>query len=444
MRRELEDSVVLTDQRSRGWQGTTPTAWAERGISRRSFIKFCSAMATALALPELYVPQIAAALEKMKRPALVWLEFQDCAGCTESFLRASHPPVGDIVLDILSVNYHETIMAPSGKAAERSLMDTVRGEKGKYLVVVEGSIPTKDGGIYCTIGGRTALDIVREVCGNAAATITVGACAFYGGWPSARPDPTGAVGVEQAVPGITIVNLPGCPPNAANITATVVHYLTFGELPPTDEQGRPLFAYGELIHDRCERRAHLTPGDTWKRGATKPIARGSASTRWDAKGRELPQLPGGPLERRDQLAVGGGHGCIGCAERNFWDTMSPFYRQLPRVPGFGIQTTADEIGGWIVGWTAAAFAAHGVVSAIRSSLQPLDGKNNSGRKEEDVDGENRRSIRSRGSRATCGSRPRSAGARSADAWSSSTMFRGMESVLRDRDPRDAWLFAQRI
>jgi Ni,Fe-hydrogenase I large subunit len=31
-----------------------------------------------------------------------------------------------------------------------------------------------------------------------------------------------------------------------------------------------------------------------------------------------------------------------------------------------------------------------------------------------------------------------------DAWSSSTMFRGMEIVLRGRDPRDAWVFAQRI
>ena len=31
-----------------------------------------------------------------------------------------------------------------------------------------------------------------------------------------------------------------------------------------------------------------------------------------------------------------------------------------------------------------------------------------------------------------------------DAWSSSTMFRGMEIVLRDRDPRDAWAFCQRI
>jgi Ni,Fe-hydrogenase I large subunit len=31
-----------------------------------------------------------------------------------------------------------------------------------------------------------------------------------------------------------------------------------------------------------------------------------------------------------------------------------------------------------------------------------------------------------------------------DAWSSSTMFRGIEIILKDRDPRDAWAFAQRI
>jgi len=31
-----------------------------------------------------------------------------------------------------------------------------------------------------------------------------------------------------------------------------------------------------------------------------------------------------------------------------------------------------------------------------------------------------------------------------DAWSSSTMFRGIEIILKGRDPRDAWAFAQRI
>jgi Ni,Fe-hydrogenase I large subunit len=31
-----------------------------------------------------------------------------------------------------------------------------------------------------------------------------------------------------------------------------------------------------------------------------------------------------------------------------------------------------------------------------------------------------------------------------NAWSSSTMFRGIEIILRGRDPRDAWAFTQRI
>jgi Ni,Fe-hydrogenase I large subunit len=31
-----------------------------------------------------------------------------------------------------------------------------------------------------------------------------------------------------------------------------------------------------------------------------------------------------------------------------------------------------------------------------------------------------------------------------DAWSSSTMFRGLEIILKGRDPREAWLMTQRI
>jgi len=370
---DLNGSIVPRHTRPKGWEGRPETRWAERGVSRRSFLRFCAAMTAALALPDRYMPRVAEALERVKRPALVWLEFQDCAGCTESFLRASRPSVSDIALDILSVNYHETLMAPSGKAAEMSLMDTVRQEKGKYLAVVEGSIPTKDGGVYCTIGGRTALDIATMVCGNAAATITVGACAFYGGWPAAKPNPTGAVGVQDAVPGLTLVNLPGCPPNAVNITATIVHFLTFGELPPTDQQGRPLFAYGERIHDRCERRAHFDAGRFVEEWGDEGHRQGWCLYKMGCKGPET--FHNCPVVRWNDgtsWPVGAGHGCIGCAERHFWDEMTPFYRRLPTVPGAGVQTTADKIGGWIVGGTAAAFATHGLISTIRAKVRPLD------------------------------------------------------------------------
>jgi hydrogenase small subunit len=371
MWRDLNGSIVPRAAETEGWEGWPGSRWQGRGVSRRAFLRFCAAMTATLALPERYLMRVAHALETVRRPALVWLEFQDCAGCTESFLRASRPSVGDIALDILSVNYHETIMAPSGKAAEKSLRDTIDQEKGKYLVVVEGSIPTKEGGVYCTIGGRTALDIAREVCGQAAATITVGACAFYGGWPSARPNPTGAVGVAQAVPGITLINLPGCPPNAVNITATVVHYLTFGALPATDQQGRPLFAYGERIHDRCERRARFDAGEFVEEWGDEGHRKGWCLYKMGCKGPETyHNCPTVRWNDGTSWPVGSGHGCVGCAEQYFWDTMTPFYRRLPEVPGAGVQTTADRIGGWIVGGTAAAFAAHGVASAVRAKLVP--------------------------------------------------------------------------
>ncbi len=343
---------------------------ARRGVSRRDFLKFCSAMAATLVLPTRYIDQIANALATVKRPPLVWLEFQDCAGCSEAFLRASRPSVGDIVLDVLSVNYHETIMAPAGKAAIKSLDDTVK--EGGYLVVVEGSIPTKDNGIHCTIGGRTALDIATEVCKKAVATITVGACAFYGGWPSAVPNPTGAVGVKDAVPGITLLNLPGCPPNPVNITATVVHYLTFGALPATDQFGRPLFAYGQRIHDNCERRARYDAGEFVEEWGDEHHRAGWCLYKMGCKGpATFHNCPTVRYNEGTSWPIGAGHGCVGCSEIGFWDTMSPFYRRLPNVPYLGVEADADKVGAVIAGGVAGAFALHGIASAIRARQQPI-------------------------------------------------------------------------
>ena len=134
----------------------------EKGLSRRDFMKFCTGMAALLSLPASFIPKIAEAVGG-KKPYLVWLEFQDCAGDTEALLRATKPTVGDIILDIFSVDYHETIMAPAGHQATKSLMDVVNNNKGEYFVVVEGSIPMKDNGVYCCIGGKSSVDIAREV-----------------------------------------------------------------------------------------------------------------------------------------------------------------------------------------------------------------------------------------------------------------------------------------
>jgi hydrogenase small subunit len=342
-----------------------------RGISRRQFLDFCAAITATLALPSSYAKAVAQALSERKKPVLVWLEFQDCAGNTESMLRSPHPMVEDVVLETLSWEYHETIMAGYGKHAEAALNRVVKEEKGKYLAVVEGAIPTADDGVYCTIAGRTALDIAHEVCTNAAATISVGACAWDGGLVRSNPNPTGAVGVQEAVPGIKVVNLPGCPHNAANTAAVLVHYLTFGDMPGLDPYNRPLFAYGHIIHDQCERRAHYDAGRYVQEWGDEGHRKGWCLYKMGCKGPQATyNCPTVRWNNATSWPVKAGHGCIACASHRFWDTKSPFYDRLPQPAGFGVDVPVGDIGWTIVGAVAAATAVHGVGHMIRDRVHP--------------------------------------------------------------------------
>ena len=140
-----------------------------------------------------------AALAQAKRPSVIWLSFQECTGCSESLLRSSHPTVSNLILDMISLDYHETLMAGSGHQAEKSLHDSMAANKGKYILVVEGGIPTKDNGIYCKVSGKTALESLRTAAEGAAAVISIGTCASYGGIQASAPNPTGAVGVGDIV-----------------------------------------------------------------------------------------------------------------------------------------------------------------------------------------------------------------------------------------------------
>ena len=290
----------------------------EKGISRRDFLKFCSIMAGTLALDATFAPKIAHALETKKRPPVIWLEFQDCAGCSESFLRATRPPVEEIVLDILSVDYHETLMAASGYLAEEAKEKTLKA--GKYILVVEGSIPTADNGVYCTIGGKTALQSLHEAAKNAIAIIAVGNCAAFGGLPKAQPNPTKAVGVMDIIKDKPIINLPGCPVNVVNITATIVHYLTFKKLPKVDKLKRPLFAYGFRIHDNCERRAHFDAGEFVKEWGDEGHRKGWCLYKMGCKGpMTFANCPRVRWNDGTSWPVASGHGCLGCTEPDFWE-----------------------------------------------------------------------------------------------------------------------------
>jgi hydrogenase small subunit len=351
--------------------GSLPLALKSRGVSRRDFMKFCNLMVATLALPPRYVSAVGKALSQTTRPVLVWLEFQDCAGNSESMLRTSNPSVAEFVLELLSWEYHELIMAGAGKQAEEALERIVREHKGEYIAVVEGAIPTADGGVYCTIAGRTALEIANHVCTNSAANIAVGACAWDGGLVRANPNPTGAVGLQEAVPGVKVINLGGCPHNPANTAAVLTHYLTFHDMPALDQYNRPLFAYGNIIHDQCERRAHYDAGRFVEEWGDEGHRKGYCLYKMGCKGPEATyNCPTVRWNDGTSWPVKAGHGCIACASHRFWDTKSPFYKRLPSVPGFGVDVTADEIGWVATGAVAAAMVAQVAGNFVRDKIRP--------------------------------------------------------------------------
>jgi hydrogenase small subunit len=360
---------------NRGWLTRELKA---HGVSRREFVKFCASMAAILALPPPVAAKLAETIEKAEKPTLVWLEFQDCAGNTESFLRASRPTVAEIILEKISLNYHETLMAAAGHQAEGALADTVKKYAGKYIAAVEGSIPTGAGGAYCTVGGKSALQIAREVCGNAAATIAIGTCAAFGGIPAASPNPTGAVAVGDAVPGLkNLINVSACPANAENITALLVYYMTMKQWPPLDQYRRPLFAYGKLIHDNCERRAHFDAGQYVEAWGDEAHRHGYCLYKMGCKGPVTSQnCPVVRWNEGTNWPIGCGHPCVGCAEPNFWDKMTPFYRHLENIPGFAVGTDVDKVGLGLTAAVGAAFAAHGVIEIARHKLGRGSGQGN--------------------------------------------------------------------
>jgi hydrogenase small subunit len=271
--------------------------------------------------------RVAQALISAPRPPVVWLEFQDCTGDTESFLRAGQPGVDELLLDLLSVNYHETLMTPAGQASEASLAETIATYPGQYLCIVEGSIPTAADGIHCMIRGRTALSIAQEVCGNALATIALGTCAWDGGLAAAAPNPTGAMGVRNALPDLSpLIGLPGCPSNVVNLTATIVHYLTYSEWPETDSSGRPKFAYDEEIHEECERHRHYEAHRYVEAWGDEGHRQGWCLLKMGCKGKRTDHnCPTVRWNGDTCWPVAAGHGCVGCAAPNFWDRMTPFY-----------------------------------------------------------------------------------------------------------------------
>lgn len=297
--------------------GPVPRSPRERGVDRRDFVKTILMAAASVGLSAAAAQKIARAAVAGVKPSVIWLHFQECTGCTESLLRTSAPSVAKLILDLVSLDYHETLAAAAGYQIEAALKTAMEKNAGKYVCVVEGAIPTKDGGIYCKIGGRTALDIVQEVAGKAGAIVSIGSCASWGGIPSAEPNPTGAKGAPMVLEGKTVVTLPGCPANPYNFLGTVLQFVALGTLPALDELGRPKFAYARVIHEDCPRRPHFDAGRFAKQFGDEGHRLGYCLYKLGCKGpathancsiQHFGEVPGA-------WPIGIGHPCVGCTEQ---------------------------------------------------------------------------------------------------------------------------------
>lgn len=338
---------------------TLGEALAREGVSRRSLLKYSAYLAAMMALPAGSARAMAEGLAKARRQSVIWLSFQECTGCTESLTRSHSPTLEDMIFRLISLDYHHTLMAASGVAAERAREEAMAENKGKYIVVVDGSLPPAENGFYSTIAGVANADMLAATVKDAAAVIAVGTCAAFGGIPNANPNPTGALPVGNFINGKPLINISGCPPIPEAMAGTIAYLLAFGKLPDLDHLNRPKAFFGETIHDRCYRRPFYDKGMfaegfddegarkgwcLYKVGCNGPVTYNACATmKWNGA---------------TSFPIQSGHGCLGCSEPKFWD-QGGFYKPLAAQAGLNFPALgAAAAAGVLVGGGAAWLARH--------------------------------------------------------------------------------------
>ncbi len=354
-----------------------PTYYEEvirKGYDRRDFMKFASMMAAFIGLEKSAIGQVAKAMETKSRIPIIWLHFQECTCCSESFIRSSHPMVADILLDMVSLDYTETLMAASGAQAEKSLKDTMKKYKGEYILCVEGSVPVAADGVYCMIGGKTSMSILEEAAKDAKAIIAWGSCASNGCVQSAKPNPTQATPIHKLISGKPIIKVPGCPPIGEVMAGVIVHLLTFGTIPELDRVGRPKAFYSKRVHDSCYRRPYFDAGLFVETFDDENAKKGYCLYKVGCKGPSTYNACG-VMKWNGGVSypIQSGHGCIGCSEENYWDN-GRLYDRASSFAGFGIEASADTIGKVALGTTLVAVAGHAVATNIskKNSIHDLE------------------------------------------------------------------------
>ena len=347
---------------------TQPTYYQEverKGYSRRDFLGFVTMMAAFMGLEKSAIGQVIQAMETKPRVPVIWLHFQECTCCSESFIRSSHPIVADILLDKISLDYTETLMAASGFQAEAAMKNTMAKYKGEYILCVEGSVPTGADGVYCMIGGKTSLQILEEAAAGAKAVIAWGSCASNGCVQSARPNPTEATPIHKLLNGVPLIKVPGCPPIGEVMAGVIVHLVTFGKIPELDRLGRPKAFYSKRVHDSCYRRAYYDAGLFVETFDDENAKKGYCLYKVGCKGPSTYNACGVmKWNNGTSYPIQSGHGCIGCSEENFWDN-GRLYDRASAFAGFGIEANADTLGKVALAATGVAIAAHAIATNVR-------------------------------------------------------------------------------
>lgn len=346
-----------------------PTYYQEverKGYSRRDFLGFVTMMAAFMGLEKSAIGQVVKALETKPRVPVIWLHFQECTCCSESFIRSSHPIVADILLDKISLDYSETLMAASGFQAEASMKNTMEKYKGEYILCVEGSVPTAADGVYCMIGGKTSMQILEEAAANAKAVIAWGSCASNGCVQSARPNPTSATPIHKVLKaGVPLIKVPGCPPIGEVMAGVIVHLVTFGKIPELDRLGRPKAFYSKRVHDSCYRRPYYDAGLFVESFDDENAKKGYCLYKVGCKGPSTYNACGVmKWNNGTSYPIQAGHGCIGCSEENYWDN-GRLYERASAFAGFGIEANADDLGKVALAATGVAVAAHAIATNVR-------------------------------------------------------------------------------
>ena len=309
-------------------------------LNRRDFVKLCTGTVAGFGVAQMFHPAVREALAGTltgERPPVIWLQGQGCTGCSVSLLNNVNPSIADVLLKIISLEYHPTVMGGEGHDAYTHMLNIAKNFKGKFFLAIEGSIPLAKDGRYCVVAeeGHTEItmaDLVKKLAPDAAAVLALGTCAAYGGIPAAKGSVTEAMGtgamLKQAGIKTPVVNIPGCPPQPDWIVGTIGLGLqalatnTLGLLVKQglDANGRPK-AFYKNVHMNCPHLSAFEAGHMVKTMSDKGGCRFSMG----CKG---PRSACDSFERKWNNGVNwcvNNATCIGCTSPTFPDGQSPFY-----------------------------------------------------------------------------------------------------------------------